>query len=199
MKYNENEFFAAVNQYKVIFKNTKAKNVFITFDVSNKEAYYSIAPLSRALHELGIDMSCAGIRGKSESLEAINDVWQTFEDLKSGTKNEKTNALKEFIDEVDKKAKGEFEKMFAKPEIILNADSKSFKGTIEVPFITKWFKDYRMQELIQTADILWKDVYNLKKNERAGIGFPLIPTNKLIGHPLEDFLDGYSIAWAMAQ
>ena len=39
----------------------------------------------------------------------------------------------------------------------------------------------------------------IKKGERAGIGFPLIPTESMIGHPLEDYLDAYSIIWAMAQ
>jgi hypothetical protein len=199
MKYNEKEFSNAVSEYKKLFSKSKAKNVFITFDVKNKEAFYSLAPLSRALHELNIDMSCVATKKKLESVEALGDFWQLFEDMKSCKKNSMTDALKDFVEEVDKKMNGEFAKMCEKPEIILGADSKSFNGTMNVPFNTKWFKDYRMQELLQTADILWRDVYNLKKNERAAVGFPLIPTEKMIGHPLEDFLDGYSIAWAMAQ
>ncbi|MBI2651856.1 hypothetical protein HYX00_00180 [Candidatus Woesearchaeota archaeon] len=56
-----------------------------------------------------------------------------------------------------------------------------------------------MEELIKTSEVLWRDVYALKKGERAGIGFTLIPTQYLIGHPLEDYLDSYSIIWAMTQ
>src|SRR3989338_3049190 len=56
-----------------------------------------------------------------------------------------------------------------------------------------------MDELMQTSDILWCDVYALKKGERAGIGFTLVPAQDLMGHPLEDYLDSYSIIWAMTQ
>ena len=134
-----------------------------------------------------------------ESLEAVKDVWNIFEELEKGIKNEKTDALKEFIDEVDKKAKGEFRKLFKKPDVMLEAKENKFTGDLELPFHTEWFKDYRMEELMQTSEILWRDVYALKKNERVGIGFSLIPKETLIGHPLEDYLDSYSIIWAMTQ
>ncbi len=199
MKYSEKSFNSAVEDYKKLIKNAKGRDFFVRFDLSNKNAFYSLAPLSRALHDLGADLSCIGINKTSESLEAVEDVWKTFEDLEKGTKNDKTNALKEFIDEVDKKAKGEFRKLFKKPDLMLDAKETKFAGDLELPFHTEWFKDYRMEELMQTSDILWRDVYALKKNERAGIGFSLIPKESLIGHPLEDYLDSYSIIWAMAQ
>jgi len=199
MKYDKKAFDSAVDDYKKAIKEAKGKNFFIIFQTSNKKVFYSLAPLSMALHELGADASCVAVSRKSEGLEALNDVWKVFEDLENGIKNEKSAALKDFIEEVDKKAKGEFIKIFRKPEFVLEAGENGFEGSIKLPFHAEWFSDYRMDELIQTADILWRDVYNLKKGERVGIGFPLIPTNDLMGHPLEDYLDGYSIIWAMSQ
>ena len=205
MKYNEAEFNSAVEDYKAkIKKSFKEKNLFqkdffIIFDISNKNAFYSIAPLSRALHELEADASCIGINKKSEGLEALKEVWKTFEDYASGIKSIKTDVLIDFIGEVDKKAKGEFKKIFKKPEFILESAENNFTGSLELPFHTEWFKEYRNKELLRTAEILWESVYALKKGERVGIGFTLIPSQDLMGHPLEDYLDSYSIIWAMAQ
>jgi len=199
MKYNEKEFFSAIEDYKKRIKDAKGKNFLIVFDILNKEAFYSIAPLSRALHDLGADVGCIGINGKSEALEALQDVWNTFKDHKKRIKNEKTEALNVFIEEVDKKAKGEFKKIFDSPNFFLEARKDEFSGSLELPFHTEWFKDYRMKELMQTAEILWRDVYALKKGERVGIGFTLIPAKNMIGHPLEDYLDSYSIIWVMTQ
>jgi hypothetical protein len=191
MKYNENSFTSAVDDYKERLGNVKGKNFFIVFDISSKEAFYSIAPLSRALHEAGADVNCTGIDKTSEALDALKDVWNHYE--------KKLPELMEFIKETDKKTKGSFEKLFKKPDFNIVATDKEFAGDLHIPFHTAWFKDYRMEELMQTADILWRDVYNLKKGERAGIGFPLIPTTNLMGHPLEDYLDSYSIIWSMTQ
>lgn len=199
MKYNEKAFNSAVRDYKIKIKNAKGKDFLIIFDISNKQAFYSIAPLSRALHELGNDVSCIGINKKSGGLDALKDVWEVFNDLEKGIKNEKSKALAGFIEEVDKKAKGEFRKIFKKPNFIVEAQENKFSGTLELPFHSEWFREYRMKELMQTAEILWRDVYALKKGERVGIGFTLIPTKDLIGHPLEDYLDSYSIIWAMTQ
>ncbi|MBI2541542.1 hypothetical protein HYV80_02430 [Candidatus Woesearchaeota archaeon] len=199
MKYSESSFNSAVEDYKKLVKNVKNKSFFIVFGINNKDAFYSIAPLSRALHELGNDISCTGTGKKSEGLEALKDIWDEFADYENSINNEKTKALAEFINEADKKAKGEFRKLFKKPDFILEAKESKFTGAFELPFHAEWFKDYRMKELIQTAEILWRDVYSLKKGERVGIGFSLIPTKEMIGHPLEDYLDSYSIIWAMAQ
>lgn len=199
MKYNENVFNSAIKDYKKITKDVKGKNFFIVFDINNKDAFFSIAPLSRALHELGVDVSCVGINKNSETLDALKDVWKIFEDYKSSVRNEKTNALVEFIEEVDQKAKGEFKKIFKKPEFLVEAKDNGFSNSVNLPFHAEWFKEYRMKELMQTAEILWRDVYALKKGERVGIGFSLIPTQMLMGHPLEDYLDSYSIIWAMTQ
>ncbi len=199
MKYNENAFNSAVHYYKNSVKNAKGKNFLIISDISNKEAFYSIAPLSRALHELNNDVSCVGINKKSEGLEALKDTWKVFEDYEKGIRNGKTRAMLEFIEEVDKKAKGKFKHIFKKPDFILEAVENKFTGSLELQFHAEWFKDYKTKELMQTSEILWRDVYALKKGERVGIGFTLIPTQSLMGHPLEDYLDSYSIIWAMTQ
>ena len=112
MKYNEMSFNSAVKGYKSLIKDAKGKNFFIVFDILNKDAFFSIAPLSMALHELGADVSCTGINKQSEGLDALKDVWKTFEDYEKGTKNENTKALIDFIDEADKKANGNFRKLF---------------------------------------------------------------------------------------
>ena len=199
MKYNERAFFSAVEDYNKHLNKIKGKNFLIIFDITDKTAFYSIAPLSRALHDLGNDVNCMGIDKKSQALEAIKDIWKTLDEHENGVTNENTTILMDFINEVDKKANGDFQKIFANPEYILEAGNNNFSGTINLPFHTEWLKEYRMKELMQTAEILWRDVYALKKGERVGIGFTLIPTQKLLGHPLEDYLDSYSIIWAMTQ
>ncbi len=199
MKYNEKAFNSAVDDYKIRIKNAKGRDFLIVFGILNKDAFYSIAPLSRALHELGADVSCIGINKKSGALESLKGVWKVFGELENGTKNNETDALEGFISCVDRKAKGEFKKIFKKPDITLEAGKNGFEGPLELPFHSEWFKEYRMNELMQTAEILWRDVYALKKGERAGIGFSLIPPQNLMGHPLEDYLDSYSIIWAMTQ
>lgn len=199
MKYNEKAFNSAVKDYKSQIKNAKGRNFFVIFNIRNKDAFCSIAPLSMALHELGADVSCAGINKKSEALDSLKGIWGVFEEYEKGTSNEETTALNDFISEVDKRSKGKFKKIFKKPDIILEAGKDNFEGSLELPFHAEWFKEYRMKELIKTSEVLWRDVYALKKGERVGIGFALIPAQNLLGHPLEDYLDSYSIIWAMAQ
>ena len=199
MKYDEKQFNSAVKGYKSLIKDAKGKNFFIVFDILNKDAFFSIAPLSMALHELGADVSCTGINKQSEGLDALKDVWKTFEDYEKGTKNENTKALIDFIDEADKKANGNFRKLFKKPDFALEAKNNGFEGSFKLPFRTEWLKEYRMKELMQTSETLWREVYALKKGERVGIHFTLIPIQNLMGHPLEDYLDSYSIIWAMTQ
>ena len=89
-----------------------------------------------------------GFFSASESLEALKDVWKAFEESEQTTM--------EFIEEVDKKTKGEFRKIFEKPEII---EAEQDKFSSNLPFHTEWFKDYRMEELVKTADIQCRVVY----------------------------------------
>ena len=65
MKYDKKEFDSAVVNYKKQLKGTKNKDFLILFDLSDKEAFYSLAPLSMAMHELKNDVSCIGM-GKNQ-------------------------------------------------------------------------------------------------------------------------------------
>ena len=101
MKYDEKKFDSAVEEYKKILGDVKAKSCLIIFDVGNKKAFFSIAPLSRAIHELGADINAMGIDKESESLDALYDIWEVFKQDKENP-DEKTKALIDFIEEVEK-------------------------------------------------------------------------------------------------
>jgi hypothetical protein len=199
MKYDLKAFNNAVGYYQGQLKNLKKKNVFIVFEARNDKAFFSIAPLSRALHNLDCELNVRGIDGPSKSLDALNDVWDVFDDLNSGVKNKKTIALNDFINEADKKAKGEIRKIFKRPDIFIIADDKGFIVTPEfkLDFRHAWFKKYKWETLLETAKIIWKQVYNLKKSEKVGIGFDVILKAKDIKYPPEDYLDSYAIARTM--
>jgi hypothetical protein len=74
MVYDEKEFWSAVEEYKKDIKDAKGKSFLIVFDINNEKAFYSIAPLSRALHELGADINATGIDKESKALEAWNEI-----------------------------------------------------------------------------------------------------------------------------
>ena len=101
MKYDKEKFNSAVEEYKGILGDIKSKSFLVVFDIKNKKAFFSIAPLSRAIHELDADMHVIGIDKNSESLDALYDVWKVFKQNKEGKFDEKSKALMEFIEEVD--------------------------------------------------------------------------------------------------
>lgn len=197
MKYDEKKFNSSVEEYKKILGNVKAKSFLVVFDISNKKAFFSLAPLSRAIHELGADMNVSGKDGKSESLEAIHEVWKTFKQSKDGKIDEKTNALMDFINEIEKRAKGKFIGLFEGPDYTLEAKGFGFEGDFTLPFKDGWFKEHRAKELDDTCKRIWREVYNLKHGEKITIGLVLIQKEEMLGHPLEDYLDSYAIAWRM--
>ena len=195
MKYDEKKFNSAVEEYKKSLGNVKAKSFFVVFDIKNKKAFFSIAPLSRAIQGLDADMNVTGIDKKSEGLDALKDVWEVFKQNKDGKSDEKTEALVDFVEEVEKKAEGKFIGLFKAPDYILEAKESGFQGDFALPFRNDWFKDYKAKELDETCKKIWTDVYNLKSNERVSIGFVLIQKDEMLGHPLEDYLDSYAISW----
>jgi len=197
MKYDENNFISSVEEYKSILGNIKSKSFLVVFDISNKDAFFSIAPLSRAIHELGGDMHVIGIDEKSEALDAIKDVWRVYKSEKSGTSDDKTSALRDFIDVIEKKDKGKFERLFESPDYSIEAKENSFEGDFSLPFKSGWFKEHREEELNETCKKIWKDVYDLKDGERISLGFVLIQKDEMLGHPLEDYLDSYAISSMM--
>jgi len=197
MKYDEKKFNLSVEGYKRLLGNVKLKSFLIVFDISNKKAFFSIAPLSRAIHELEGDVHVVGIDRKSGSLDALYDVWKVFKQNKDGKSDEKTDVLMEFVEEVDKREKGKFEALFEGPDYILEAKGFGFERGFTLPFEDGWFKEHRSKELNQTCQKIWKDVYNLKNGEKVSIGFTLIQKDEMLGPPLEDYLDSYAITWYM--
>ena len=197
MKYDEKKFYSSVEGYKKILGGVKAKSFLVVFDIRNKKAFFSIAPLSRAIHELSADISVMGIDKESKTLEALNDVWNVFKENKKGKVNEKTEALMSFIDEIEKRSKGKFIGLFEEPDYVLEAKEFGFERDFTLPFKDDWFKEHRSKELDETCKKIWTDVYNLKKNEKVSIGFVLIQKQEMLGHPLEDYLDSYAIILRM--
>src|SRR3989344_60699 len=190
MKYNIKKFNSAISDYKKLLGNIRGKTVFVVYDIGNKDAYYSFAPLSVAVHELGGDMHVMGFKGKSSMLESLERTWYLHE--------KRDKLLKKFISIVDKKAKGEFERLFKRPEIVLSAGKKGLEGKRSLPYRAGWFRKYKWEKLLKTSMVIWKDVYALKK-EFVGVGFVLIPNRKNLELPLEDYMDSYAIADAMME
>src|SRR3990167_5855007 len=134
MKYDEKKFNSAVEEYKKILGNIKNKSFLLVFDISNKKAFLSIAPLSRAIDELESDMHAWGIDKNSEALDAIKDVWEAFSKGKTSSKDEKSEALMDFIEEIEKKKKDAFIGLFEEPDYIIEAKDSGFKGSFDLPF-----------------------------------------------------------------
>ncbi len=197
MRYDRKTFEVCVEYYRQAASSWAKKSILVLFENTDKKAFYSIAPLSRALHELKCDVCSIGYGQKKESLEALFDVWNAYNALKKGVVSSKSAALKAFIDETKKKLP-EFEGIFEKPDIILEAKGGKWNGPLVLEQKDGWMQEHRMEELKKTASILWKEVYNIKPSETVGIGFLLIQEEKMLGHPLDDYLDSYQINWAMA-
>jgi len=198
MKYNVREFNAAVSYYRIGIKRLglKKASLLVELPLGNEKAFYSIAPLSRAVHELGLEMNLFVVDGKSEMLSALKRTWQAFAE-KEGRKKQ---ALDEFIASVEKKTKSRaFRKLFKQPEATIIASKKGFDvNHISLEFQTKWFRKRRWRELMQTCKRILTQGYNLRKSEKFAVGFELMPSKKDLLLPLDDYLDNFSIAYAMA-
>ena len=190
MRYDIRAFNSEVRRYGSLLRPAKG-SLFVVFPVDDARAYYSLAPLSRAVHELGLDMHAMGVDGDSDMLDVLYNTW-----LVSETPGPGNAALKAFISEVEKKARG-FSRLFQKPEIILKSGPDGFVGTIQLPYLDHWFREDRHPELKKTAEVIWSQVFNLKKGESVSIGFQLILKKKDTDKPLQDYLDSFPIARAM--
>jgi len=203
MKFNEKEYKKSVLEFKEMLSFLKGKTALIEFPFANTEAFYSLAPMSQALHELGADLSVSLHSGKSESLEVLESFWTIFFDLDNGEKTKKTKAMKEFLDTAEKRiGKGKLRKAIAPPEAWISAEKECFvietsHGFCFIPFSTKWFKPRKTKQLEKTARSILKNGFALKKDERISIGFELMPAPKELELPIEDYLDSYQIAMAM--
>jgi hypothetical protein len=196
MKYNKKEFDNAVAYYKKTLGNVKGKLVFVISGIDNEKAFYSFAPLSRAVHEKKGEIHIMVADKNSTMAEILFDTWKLYKEMKEKRKTPAVAALRNFIETAEKKiGKGKFEKIFSPPEYIITADKGGFIGNIDLDYRYSWFKKHNWDKLLETANTVWSQVYNLKKRESAGIGFEAIPEK--LTKPLEDYLDSYPICWAM--
>ena len=199
MKYNDKAFYKEVNEYiKRLKGKVENKVTFVIIDIKNKRAFYSLAPLSRAIHELDGDMHVVVKDKKSHNLEVIKDVWYVYNDLVKKLKTKKAEALSRFISSVNKRVGNRrFKEIFKKPDIVLVAEKEHFCGTIDLKYKYRWHRRYKWEELVETATRIWREGYALKKGEKVNVSFVLVPAKKNMELPLEDYLDSYSIALAM--
>ena len=94
MKYDAKKYKAAVSYYKKAFKGkVKEKTILVELEAKNKEAYFSLAPLSQAIHDLGGDLDVTVQDGKNASLEAVKQVWHIIDESKRRVKSKKVKAL----------------------------------------------------------------------------------------------------------
>ena len=159
MKYDEKKFNSSVEEYKKILGKVKDKSFLVVFDIKNKNAFFSIAPLSKAIQELGADMHVIGMDKESKTLDALYDIWGVFNQNKKGKFDEKTEALMGFVDEIEKRAKGKFIGLFEGPEYVLEAKEFGFERDFTLPFKDDWFREHRSKELNETCKKVWRDVY----------------------------------------
>lgn len=193
---NVGKFNEAVKRYKKALGAMRGKTILVELELSNENAFLSLAPLSRAVHELGGDVTAFVHPGESETLRVLQDTWELYRGLKEEVKGKNTSALRDFIKTVDKKAKekGKFEKIFAPPEMQLLAGKGGFGGDAALSFETDWFQWRMKKQLFATCRKIMKEGYALKKSETASVGFELIPAKPKL--PLKDYLDNFALAYA---
>src|SRR3989338_3121040 len=198
MRYNKRTFDSEAAYYAKRLGKVKGMVVFVALDMGQPNAFFSLAPLSKAVHELEGDMHVI-VEDDYNSLIVLKDAWHVYEDYLKRLKTKKVKALFGFINSVNKRTKKDvFKEIFKEPEIILRAEKGGFRGTIGLDYKYRWHKRYKERELLETTTRILKDGYNLKEGERIGIGFVLIPKDEHLELPLEDYLDSYSISLATA-
>src|SRR3989338_1159468 len=189
---NYSTFSHTVKQYLNEFSSLKRKkgNVLVSFDHS-ETALFSIAPLSCALDTLGTDLH---VTSNKQSLENLKKMWDAAEELKRGEKTSKALALQTFLSFCPK----EFKDSLQRPILTLATSPKGFAydGGI-LPYHTTWAKPRLEKALKKTAQVVWKEVFALKKSEHVNITFEPVPRIKGLELPLDDYLDSYFITQAM--
>jgi len=202
MKYNKTEFNSAVSYYKKALagKAGKGKLCLIVLKPFSEKAFFSLPPLSRALHEMRCDANVFVSGKKSITLPVLRRAWKLHEKMGLGEKSKAAAALKEFIGSVEKKAKsGYFSKIFAAPDLEITDTGKHFMvGNERIEFRAEWFRKRKWNALVRTAEKILVQGYGVKKSERLGIGFELIPAKKDLELPLDDYLDSFAIAYTFA-
>lgn len=202
MAYNKKKFNKAVSLYKKILRKHlgKGSTCLVELPLKNERAFFSIAPLSRAVHELGSDVSVFVTGRESRMLPVLHKCWSLYRLQQNGKKNSGTKALGDFIKSVERKTKSKyFAKLFKEPDLYLTASGKGFDtGEETIAFQTGWFRKSNWRQLLATAGKILKQGYGLKKSEIMGVGFELIPAAKDLKMPLSDYLDSFSISYSFA-
>ena len=85
MRYDKPNFDNAVSYYKSELMIHKPRTVFV-YGEYTKQGFYSVAPLSRAAADLGIDMSVV-FGFKTKSYEIYFEVWDAYDEYKKGVRN----------------------------------------------------------------------------------------------------------------
>ncbi len=196
--HNIKEFNKSVKTYQKLLKGKVKGEIAILFETTNKDAFFSIAPLSLALHNLGCDVKVFSFnKGKNSSYEVLEKIYSLFSLLKSGKKTKQTKALENFLKAIKKQAKASFEPYLKKPLEIIASKTHFRFNTLKLPFASSYIKPRLEKELSQTAKNICKNAFNLKKHETFLIGFELIPKKRKL--PLNDYLDSYLIAYSTYQ
>jgi len=223
------EFSEATQYYR---ESLSKGRIYVIGSADNDKALLSIAPLSAAAHSLSCDMYVLFKKPGVEAYKNVFKVWQAYAKFNSKktipSQDEKECvALAQFIKEVEKKAKGEFEPIFSSPDYFifamkdcfhvlskeqvldknfLNAfylendvENLSFSGSKRLQYKSAWFKKRKWPALVETCTKIWQQVYALKPEERVGMGFELVPDPDRLTLPLADYLDSYAIIDAMKQ
>jgi len=202
MAYNKKKFDKAVSYYKRALKKhcSKGSVCIVELPLDNEKAFFSLAPLSRAAHILGADLSVFITGKESTMLKVLHKAWSLNRVLEQGKLTKETRALDDFIKSVEKKTKSKFfRKLFRDTDAHLSTSSKGFTTEGEIiKFQTAWFRKRHWKQLLSTASKILKQGFGIKKSERLSVGFELIPTAKDLKLPLEDYLDSYSIAYTFA-
>jgi len=169
MKYNEKAFHRAVAYYKEKLKDkVEEKTVFVLSDLKNKEAFYSIAPLSRAVHELDGDMHVIVEDKGFSNAHILRELWHIYYDLQRKLKTKKVKALSNFIKSVDKRTNTKvFKELFKKPEIVLHAKKEYFKGTVDLNYHFRWHRKYKFNLLLKTTERILKQGFALNEKETS--------------------------------
>ena len=193
-----NAFEKAVKYYKDEIGNVKGKTFFVVIPLENDEAFFSIAPLSRAVHEKGGDIHISAFEGHSTIVESMIKTWKIHKAYTEGQKTKDVLAFKNFINIVGKKTKNKtFVNLFKAPNYILRAGHNGFTGSHSLDYKGNWVKKRKWKTLLNTCKVILDQVYNLKPRDRLGIGFETIPAKDNLDKPLQDYLDSYLITKAM--
>ncbi|MGM5482693.1 MAG: hypothetical protein ACQESF_04485 [Nanobdellota archaeon] len=187
------KFEKAVDYYYKRIGNVKGKSFFVVLRLDDEDAFFSIAPLSRAIHEKGGDIHINCFDGHSPLTESMLKTWKIHKDYKDNKKTASTKAFSQFLSFANKKAGENLERIFRAPDYILRTGKEGFTGSLNIKYKCAWVKKRKEKTLEKTCRVIWDQVYNLNKKDRVGLGFETIPSKNKLDMPLKDYLDSYLI------